>query len=369
MRVLIINEVCGHTSTGKICGELAEQYNSEGHEVKIAYGRDSYVPDKYKKYAVRIGNDFQVKLHGIETRIFDNHGLGSVLATKEFLNWVGNYNPDLIWIHNLHGYYINYELLFEWIKQRTNIQIKWTLHDCWAFTGHCTHFSAVRCARWIDGCHDCPQKDRYPRSKICDRSRKNYIQKKHAFTGVNNMTIITPSYWLAKLVKKSFLKDYNIEVHYNTVDNTVFKPTPSDFREKYNIGNKIMLLGVANVWDDRKGFFDFIELSKKLDEKYVIVLVGVNEEQLKSLPNNIIGVRKTNDQYELAGIYTTADWLLSLSVEETFGMSVLEAASCGTKSIVYSDTACEEVARNNDGVIVPYKDIDNVLVYVGKKDM
>lgn len=145
MKVLFINSVCGIGSTGRICTDLAQQLEAEGNEVKIAYGRKGTVPEQFQKYAVRIGTDFDCKMHAIQTRLFDTHGFGSKRATKEFLKWAEEYKPDLLWLHNLHGYYINVEMLFDWIKKHPEMQVKWTLHDCWAFTGHCSHFTMVKC--------------------------------------------------------------------------------------------------------------------------------------------------------------------------------------------------------------------------------
>lgn len=173
MRVLLINSVCGIRSTGRICADLAEQYEKDGHEVKIAYGRIEQVPEKYQKYAVRIGNAFDNKIHGLRTRILDEHGFGSKKVTKDFLKWADEFNPDLLWLHNIHGYYINVELLFEWIKKRPNMQVKWTLHDCWVFTGHCAHFVAVGCEQWKTKCITCKEKHSYPASKIRSNCKKN----------------------------------------------------------------------------------------------------------------------------------------------------------------------------------------------------
>ena len=308
MKVLLINAVCGTGSTGKICAELAEKYEKDGCEVKIAYGRHAYVPEKYQKYAVRIGSDLDVKLHAVMTRLTDRHGLGSKKATKEFLKWAEEFSPDLLWLHNIHGYYINYEMLFEWIKKHPDMEVKWTLHDCWAFTGHCSHFTFVKCYNWQSKCEKCIQKNRYPAS-FFDNSENNFLRKKASFTGVKNMTVITPSKWLADLVRKSFLREYPVEVVYNTINTEIFKPTPSNFREKYGLEGKKIILGVANVWEERKGFDDFIKLSEMIDENHVIVLVGLSEKQLKNLPANIIGIRRTSGQNKLAEIYTSADVL------------------------------------------------------------
>ena len=353
MKVLFINSVCGIGSTGRICTDLAQQLEAEGNEVKIAYGRKETVPEQFQKYAVRIGTDWDCKMHALQTRLFDTHGFGSKQATKKFLQWAEKYKPDLLWLHNIHGYYINVEMLFAWIKQHPEMQVKWTLHDCWAFTGHCSYFTAVKCTQWKSKCSNCAQLRRYPACYAMSSVSRNFERKCKAFTGVKNMTLITPSKWLADLVKQSFLKEYPVEVHYNTIDTTIFKPTPSDFRERYGLQDKIIVLGVANVWEERKGLNDFYKLAQMLDDRYAIVLVGLNEKQIKELPKKIKGLQRTNSLQELAAIYTAADVLVNPSVEETFGMTPVEAQACGTPSIVYDDTACAEVAAKEGNKVVP----------------
>jgi glycosyltransferase involved in cell wall biosynthesis len=273
-------------------------------------------------------------------------------ATKEFLKWAEEFNPDMLWLHNLHSYFLNYEMLFEWIKTRPQMEVKWTLHDCWSFTGHCVHFTVVKCYKWKTECKECPQLKEYPASLVFSNCEDTFKRKKQAFTGVKNMTIITPSNWLADLVKQSFLKEYPVEVVHNTIDLNIFKPTPSDFRECYGLENKKIVLGVANEWNEKKGLNDFIKLSGMLDDNYKIVLVGLDEGQLKKLPGNILGIKRTHGQKELAGIYTSADVFVNPSKEETFGLTTLEALSCGTQAIVYKDTACEEVVNKYGGITV-----------------
>ena len=335
MKILLINSVCGIGSTGRICTDLAEAFERDGHEVKIAYGRSPYVPEQYRKYAVQISPHISVKINALKARLFDNEGLNAKKTTQEFLSWANDFDPDLLWLHNLHGYYINYEMLFEWIKSRPQMQVKWTLHDCWAFTGHCVYFTMMKCDQWKTHCLHCPQTRQYPKSIFADRSKKNFNKKKNAFVGVKKMTLITPSNWLANLVKQSFLNVYPIEVRYNTIDTTVFKPTPSDFREEHGIQNKTIVLGVASAWDQRKGFDDFIKLSSILDDRYIIVLVGVSEKQIMKLPENIIGLEKTNNTKELAEIYTAADVFLNLTYEDNYPTVNLESQACGTPCITY----------------------------------
>lgn len=359
MRILLINSVCGIGSTGRICTDLAAAFEAEGHEVKIAYGRDGRVPASAEKYAVRIGGDMDVKLHAIQTRIFDNHGFASKRATKRFLKWAEEYDPDLLWLHNIHGYYINIEQLFTWIKSRPQMQVKWTLHDCWAFTGHCAHFTMADCGKWKKGCEHCPQKTGYPGSKVLDNSKRNFKRKKALFTGVKNLTIITPSKWLADLVGESYLAEYPVEVKYNTIDTEIFKPTESDFRSRYGIERKIIIMGAASTWNERKGLKDFLYLAEKLSEEYAIVLVGLNDEQLASLPENIIGIKRTDSPSELAAIYTAADVFVNPTYEDNYPTVNLEAQACGTPVITYrTGGSPESVAPEN---VVEYGDREALL--------
>ena len=334
MKVLFINGVCGIRSTGRIVVDLAERYMNHGHEVRIAYGREC-APEKYVGISYRIGSNVNVKINGLKARVFDNEGFNAVNTTKSFLKWADVYNPDVVWLHNLHGYYINIELLFQWIKSRPHMEVKWTLHDGWAFTGHCSNSSYIGCDRWKRGCYHCPQKKEYPTSWLFDHSTENYRRKRDSFCGVENMTIITPSNWLADLVKQSFLKDYSVEVIHNTIDEKVFRPVQSNFREKYGVQNKKLVLGVSSVWTVRKGIQDYIVLSEMLDESFKIVLVGLSSEQVKRLPTSIIGIEKTNSREQLAEIYTASDVFVNLTYEDTYPTVNLEAQACGTPCLTY----------------------------------
>lgn len=352
MKVLLVNVDCGVGSTGRICTELASDFIKNKDQCTIAYGRDCK-EIKNSGYTVKkIGNQLDLCEHLFLTRCFDLHGFGSKRATRDFLKWADEYDPDLLWLHNIHGYYLNIELLFNWIKSRPNMKVNWTLHDCWAFTGHCGYFSIANCEKWKTECKYCPNRGEYPSSILFDGSTRNYIRKRELFTGVKDMTIYTPSYWLADLVKQSFLKGYTVKVKYNTINRSVFKPTYGSFREIHHLGEKVILLGVANVWHPRKGLDDFLQLEKMLDDRFVIVLVGLTERQIKALPATMIGIQRTNSMEELAEIYTTADLFLNPSREETFGMTTLEALSCGTNVVVYKDTACEEIVKQIGGVAV-----------------
>ena len=341
MKYLFINSVAGVGSTGRIAADKCRELMAQGHECRLAYGRTCANCDDIP--TIRIGSDLGVKIHGVLNRFFDNHGFNSAAATRNFLKQVREYDPDVIWLHNIHGYYIHVGELFDYLRY-SGKKIIWTLHDCWSFTGHCAYFDFVGCNKWKTGCEKCPQKKSYPASMVMDGSAENYASKKYYFSGIPDLTLTVPSQWLANRVKDSFLGEYPVEVIHNTVDTNVFKPTPSDFRQRYHLEEKVMLLGVANIWEERKGLKDFIALSKLLDDRYQIVLVGLTPEQCKDLPGNILCLPRTDNIRQLVQIYSAADLYINPSVEETFGMTILEAACCGTPSIVYEGTACEEIA-------------------------
>lgn len=349
MKYLFINSVAGYGSTGRIVAEKCRELMSQGHQCLIAYGRNKANCDDIS--TVCIGSSLDYKLHGVRCRIFDDHGFGSKAATKRFLEQVREYDPDVIWLHNIHGYYMHIGLLFDYLRT-CGKKIYWTLHDCWAMTGHCAHFDFIGCERWTSGCHDCPQKKEYPASILFDNSAGNYEVKRRILTGIPNLTIITVSHWLESRVKRSFLNGYPVEVVHNTVSRDVFKPSPSDFRERHGLTDKKIILGVASVWGRRKGLDDFVALSSILDDSYRIVLVGLTQQQAEGLPKNILSLPRTNSMEELAQIYTAADVHICASVEETFGLTVLESVFCGTPVIVYKGTACEEVVDLYGGTAV-----------------
>lgn len=366
-KVLLINSVCGIRSTGRICTDLAQQFEEQGHQVKIAYGRES-VPKEFEKYAVRIGSDFDVKMNGVKARLLDNEGLNAKNATKKFLQWAEGYDPDFLWLHNIHGYYLNYEMLFRWIKSRSEMKVQWTLHDCWTFTGHCAHFEFIKCSKWMKACEHCPQKKEYPASIWKDNSKHNYIRKRQAFSGVQHMTIITPSQWLADLVKNSFLGVYRVEVRYNSIDQLVFRPTAGNIKERLGIPDKKIVLGVATAWGERKGLYDFYRLAKELPEEYQIVLIGLTEKQLRELPEGIIGIQRTNNKKELAELYSAAEVFFNPTYEDTYPTVNLEAEACGTRVITYRTGGAPETISRKDSVVIEQGSWKEVVSILGKNE-
>jgi len=358
MKILMINVVCGIKSTGRICTDIAKKLEEQGHEVKIAYGRER-IPKSAAKNAIKISTNFDVKMHGIKARIFDSAGFESKRKTKKFINWINEFNPDIIHIHNTHGYYINNKLLFIYLI-KLNKKVIWTFHDCWAFTGHCCYFDYNGCNKWKELCHNCPQKKEYPKSFIFDSSKKNFILKKELFPKLQDLTIVVPSIWLYKIVSESFFKNNKIIVINNGIDTNKFKYRENKIKEKYNIINKKIILGVASVWSKRKGLDDFIELSKKIDNTYIIILVGLNKNEINKLPLNIIGIEKTDSPEELAELYSAADVFFNPTYEDNYPTTNLEAIACNTPVITYNTGGSIESAKLF-GYIVKKGDIESVI--------
>lgn len=356
MKLYQINVVCGTGSTGRIATDISHMLEEHGDECRIAYGRGSS-PDDINaiKIETKLGNLY----HAIMTRLTDRHGLYSKRATRALIKDIRQYQPDIIHLHNLHGYFMNYKMLFAFLKEY-NKPVVWTLHDCWAFTGHCAYFDAAGCQKWKNGCRQCCQSMEYPASFRKRASKNNYICKQKSFLGLEKLQIITVSNWLRKVVKQSFLSEYPIETIYNGIDLSLMKPTESDLRKKYKLENKLIVLGVATVWDRRKGLDIFQRLSEKLPKTYQIILVGVTEKQKKELSNNILFLEK-QEYRELAKWYSAADVYVNASIEETMGLTTVEAMACGTPVVVQNATAIPEVVGDGCGIVVEKGDVDGMV--------
>ena len=357
MKVFQINTVCGVGSTGRITTDLYHVLEEDGHSCCIAYGRGT-APAGIDSY--KIGSTLDVYAHTMCSRLTDGEGLYSSSATKRLVEKIEAYAPDIIHLHNIHGHYLNYPILFRFLKEYDRPVI-WTLHDCWPFTAHCAYFDFIGCQLWQSGCHDCPQLGAYPKSYGIDHSRENFARKKQLFTSLRQLVLVTPSQWLADLVKKSFLGTYPVQVIHNGIDTTVFKPTPSDFRERYGLQDKKIILGVASPWTARKGLQDFIKLSKMLPEEWKIVLVGLSKKQLKTIPAAITGIERTNNVQELAQIYTAADVFFNPTYEDNYPTTNLEAIACGTPVITYNTGGSPESVVESCGFVVSKKNLDDTI--------
>lgn len=350
MRIAQINGTCGIGSTGKICVSISELLTERGIENYILYTQEKCSYPLGKRYS---GTVYK-KIQALKSRIMGNGGFNSRLATYKLLYEVEKIHPDIIHIHNIHGHDCNLEMLFHYIKKK-KIRLCWTFHDCWAFTANCTHFTFVRCDKWKSGCHKCLQIRQT--SWFLDRSTTLFKRKKELLSGLD-MTIVTPSQWLADLVKESFLQGYPVKVIHNGIDLETFTPTYGDFRKKNHCEDKFILLGVAFGWGKRKGLDVFVELAKRLDSRFQIVLVGTDEKAERQLPKNIISIRRTNNQKELAEIYTAADLFVNPTREENYPTVNMEAIACGTPVLTFRTGGSPEIIDTKTGCVVDCDDID-----------
>ena len=362
-KLLQINSVVNSASTGRITEQISDKAIENNWFSIIAYGRHANSSSAELK---KIGNRIDFYGHVFKSFVLGKHGLGSKDATKDLIEEILEMQPDIIHLHNIHGYYINYEVLFEFLKNFKG-KIVWTLHDCWSFTGHCSYFSDINCKKWILGCESCPKVKNYPRSLILDTSKTTYLLKKTLFTDLNNLQIVTVSDWLHNLVTTSFLKEHPIVTIKNALDLSVFIPREINcsLTDKYNISNKFVMIAAATAWSKNKGFEDYLELSTLLSDDEIIVLIGLKEEIIKTLPSNIIGISRTEDQMELADWYNISDVVLNLSYQETFGMTSIEGFACGKPTIVYNATASPElVSKDELGCIIEPGNISEVYTAV-----
>lgn len=332
-------------------GDIARGASEAGFDTMIIYGRRMPFDDLN---CVKVGNSAFFWLHVALTTAFDLQGLGSILITRKIVNILRRENPDIIHLHNIHGYYLNYPILFKYLRNEFKGKIFWTLHDCWAYTGHCAHYVAAGCDKWKTGCSHCPCKNEYPISWGLDSSKSNYARKMKYFSGIPNMTLIVPSAWLKSQVQQSFLKDYRTIVVNNGIDVQRFSYNKcEDIRTKYGIAeDKKIILGVSSVWNRKKGFDDFLELSKNISDEYIIVLVGLNKAQKASLPKGVVGIIKTADQYELVKLYSEAYIFVNPSLEESFSLVTVEAMACGLPVIALDTSAVGELVDQEVGIVL-----------------
>lgn len=351
MKLVSINTVC-NGSTGKIMGSISREARNNGFEVFCIYGRRKGYTDIPCK---KIGGPVSFLYHIFITTIFDAHGHGSYFKTKRIVRELKKINPDIIHLHNIHGYYINYKVLFDYLRNEYQGKIFWTLHDCLPMTGHCAYFDYIHCDRWKNGCHNCPNKKKYPISLVFDHSKKNYEEKKKLFADPK-ITIITPSTWLQDIVSKSFLKVCNVKTINNGIDLEIFKPKKNEnIYDKYSIPkDEKVILGVASIWEKRKGFDDFLSLADKISDEYVIVLVGLNDRQIKSVENykNIIPIKRTENQNDLAVLYSLSYCLLNPTYEDNYPTVNIEALACHTRVVCYDTGGCVEQAENKNVYLI-----------------
>lgn len=361
MKVLQINSVANTGSTGRIAEEIGNTLIDHGHQSYIAYGRGKA---KSSSKLIKIGEERDVYMHGAYTLLTDRHGFASRKPTEKLVTQIQNIKPDILALHNLHGYYLHLPTLFAFISKE-NIPVVWTLFDCWAFTGHCSYFDDINCTKWQTHCEKCPKYKNYPSSWV-DNSYVNFDAKRRLFTSVGKMELITHSYWLGGLVNKSFLSQYPVNVTPSAINIDLFTYRPSSLAEQFNIVGKKVLLGCASAWSNRKGYQDFIELAKWLSDEYQIVMIGLTKKELKGLPSTIVGLGKTESIEELAAWYSLAYVFINPTSQDNFPTTNLEALACCTPVITYNTGGSPEAIDEATGFIVEKGDIEGIIVSIEK---
>ncbi len=363
-------------------GAWADSIIFKKHRELIAAGEESWVfwargKHEQDEHQQCIASYPEVCLDVLQTRLDGKPGFHSKAITRRLLKKLDEIDPDVVHLHVLTGYYINVEMLFKWLIEH-RCKVVWTLHDCWDFTGHCIYFTYAKCDQWKTGCAfscSCPQKREYPEAWFAgdSRVRENYEKKRELFTAlpVERVQLITPSQWLADLVKQSYLGKYDVKVVHNDINADVFKPTPSQFRQRYSLEDRFVVLGVASKWSERKGLNDFMRLANELDPKeYAVVVIGLSKKQIRDVQrvaNWIIALPRTNGMKELAEAYSAADVLFNPTVEDNFPTVNLEAEACGLPVVTYNTGGCAETIHlSTSNVVDSYDDGLSAILSMGK---
>ena len=360
MKILQINTVYKNGgSTGRIVYDLQRIHEQVGIASYIAYGYKT--TENIGENTICLQGWWRRKWNILKTRLFAQHGFYNITETNRLINYMDVIKPDIIHLHNIHNHYVNVKMLFDYIKQY-KIPVVWTFHDCWPFTGWCSHFDYAQCNKWKTECHHCPCKHDYPFTWFFDRSDKNYKNKREAFCKVDKMVLVTPSEWLSKFIDSSFLKEYSVAVINNGTDTNVFHPASTSLKAKLGINEKKMILAIAAKLAYKKGGDYLLQIPNKLNDDEVLVLLGLTNKQVKSLPKDrCIGIAYTNSIQELAEYYSAADVFINPTLEDNFPTTNIEALACGTPIVTFRTGGSVEVIDENTGLIVEQGDLNGLL--------
>ena len=348
-RILFINSVCGFGSTGRIVSELSK---IEGYDTLVCYGRKK---DYANVNSYKFANFFDNAFGAIRTILFDNNLNICTLATKRLIKKIKEFNPDIIHLHNMHGYYVNVEMLFKFLKEY-NKPVVWTLHDCWPITGYCAAIDFYKCEKYKTECNNCPHKFSYPFSLFKQKIVKEYYLKKELFNSINDLTIVTPSKWLMSLVDRSYLKNCNKEVVNNGINLDDFKQT----KEK---NDRFTVIAVAGVWAEDRGLNEMNKIIPLLDKDIDVIAVGKNSEQIK----NCNSIKFTNSKQELVNLYSSSHLLMMPTLDDNFPTVNIEALACGTPVITYKTGGSPEIVDENTGEVIEkgdYREMANRINHI-----
>lgn len=359
--LLQINVTANWGSTGKIAEQIGLCAQANGWESYIAYGR---MMNPSRNNLIKIGTQMDVYKHYAEGKFLDNEGLASRSSTRAFLKRLDDIKPDIVHLHNIHDHYMNYRLLFSYLAEK-KIPVVWTQHDQWATTGHCM-YNLCGCERWKEDCHDCPLSKWYS----LDRSRRNHELKKRLLAEIPTLTIVPVSEWLGDNIRQSHLKERPIQVIHNGIDIHTFSPQPTTAHERYGIAvSKKIILGVAAVWDSRKGLNDFYELAKRLPkDEYAIVIVGQLTSEARKTGDScqMVFVNRTQNALELAQLYSSASVFVNPTYQDNYPTTNLEAISCGTPVVTYRTGGSPESVDKQTGAVVEQGDIEGLVSAVAR---
>lgn len=355
MKILIINRNIGTGSVGRIVKDLYTGIIENNDECKLAYV-DGNTDGIKSEDLYKICNNVEIKKHALFTRMFGKTSTYSVSTTRNLINFISAYKPDIIHVHAFYGYYINMEMLMEYISAN-NIYLISTLHSCWDITGHCCYFDLIGCDKWENGCFDCHNIKSYPRSYI-DNTAYNFSHKAKLYEVVERCTIVVPSKWMHNLVRQSHLSKKHCKVIYNGID-----------LSKFNCGGKTkkdkIILSVGNGWGKRKGFDDLLELDTVLPEDIKLVVIGVTKKQSKMFSKNVVCIERTDSVKSLIEWYSKATVLFNPTYEDNYPTVNLEAIACHTPVATYDTGGSPETLKEMKyGKIIKRRDYVSLIEYV-----
>ena len=361
-KLLQINPVVRlNTSTGRIMREIGELAIASGWESYVAYSGARDGRPEHTSHLVPVGDKLDLAVHAVATRLFDAHGLASRRATRQLIRRIREIDPDIIHIHNIHGYFLNYPMLCKYLKE-SGKPIIWTVHDCWIYTGHCYYYSAAHCDKWRTGCGHCPQKRAFPASLLFDRSARNWRDKQRAFGSLDNLTIVPVSDWIRQEMASSFLADKHFQVFHNGIDLNTFRPEAAEGTPRRE---GTVILGVASLWHEEKGFEDLVKLAGMLRSDEHLVMIGrMSEGQRQRMPAGVEMIERTENAGKLAALYATATAFVNPTWQDNYPTVNLEAVSCGTPVVTYRTGGSVESVTDGTGFVVEQGDVEGMLARV-----
>lgn len=361
-KLLQINPVVRlNTSTGRIMKEIGELAMANGWESYVAYSGARDGRPQHTSQLVPVGDKLDLAIHAVATRLFDAHGLASRRATRQLIRRIREIDPDVIHIHNIHGYFLNYPMLCKFLKE-SGKPVIWTVHDCWLYTGHCYYYSAAKCDKWRTGCGHCPQKRAFPASLLLDRSARNWRDKQRAFGSLDNLTIVPVSDWIRQEMASSFLSDKRFRVFHNGIDLDTFRPEAAEGEPRRE---GTVILGVASLWHEEKGFEDLARMAKMLhDDEHLVMIGRMSDEQRQRMPDGVELIERTANAGKLAALYATATAFVNPTWQDNYPTVNLEAIACGTPVVTYRTGGSVESVTGGTGFVVEQGDVAGMLARV-----